>query len=419
MIIHTSDFHIGAFSGKPLHEASLHAFEEIAEYAVNNGINHVVVSGDLFEYPRIENYRLMLRFVKTLKTLRDAGVYVVATPGSHDHSPVGSSWLNLLNEAGLIHVPRYEELDKLVLYPLRIGDYVFYGLPGFKNNLELAYLRGSRVMFKGIEELGEPIILIAHTSVEFAGYRPEDFASRYGKVAVGEEAVLKSIPGRISYVALGHIHFPIPLFDEAEASIAYSGAPIGRDVSDLRETLLLKEKYGRSRRFLLIDLSGKRAKLRSVWRDFGVSVEEYSTTFTDIATVVNEVKAKLRDMSGDYRVLLLRVDGIGASETAKLLNEVRSLEKRFNTAVYVWSKTVDEASGIALDLGIVGDIEELEERAIREAAKRLGLHVEPEKLMRLISLLGRRRPEGSRREDFYTTLFNELKPLLEEIVGGK
>ena len=420
LIVHTADLHIGAFSGRPLRFANVDAFEEIADFVIENGIKYFVVAGDFFERPRIESYELLRRIYRILRVLRDNGVFTVSVPGSHDASIRRADLLTLLGEAGLVHIPYYEEMNgKLVLYTLEHGDFVFYGLPGLKNNMEIDYLRGHKVVFRDIDKYsGKKIILVAHTSVKFAGYDPSVYSYRYGKSVIADEEVLQAIPDKIDYVALGHIHFPTPLFDEAELNIAYPGSPIGRDASDLYETLLLRKEHGKDRRFLVLDLSGDKPVAKSIWRSFNVVVEHYKDYYKGYESLISEVRKIIRDMGEGYRVLILDIEGLKPEDKNKVLQTLREYEVSYKTLIHLRSSTRNIVSeALSIDLSDVTDIEEIEKTAVAEAIKKLGLKIEPEKILELISILGERKPEDARKDEFYEALFKRIKPLLEEILG--
>jgi len=420
LVTHTSDLHIGAFSNRPLRFADIEAFEEIANFVIENDIKYLIIAGDFFERPRIDNYELLRRVYRILRVLRDSDVFTVAVPGSHDASIRRADALTLLGEAGLVHIPYYEEMsDRLVLYPIECGDLVFYGLPGLKNNLEINYLHGHKVVFKDIDKYSDKkIILVAHTSVKFAGYDPSVYSYRYGKSVIADREVLQAIPDKIHYVALGHIHFPTPLFDEAELNIAYPGSPIGRDANDLYETLLLRRDYGKDRRFLVVDLSSERPVAKSMWRSFNIIVEYYKDYYKGYDNLVNEVKRIIRDMGEGYRVLILDIEGLKPDDKNKVLQTLREYEVSYKTLIHLRTSSrtlVSEA--LSIDLSDVADIEEIEKTAIAEAIKKLGLKIEPEKIQELISILGERKPEDVRKDDFYEALFKRIKPLLEEILS--
>lgn len=420
LIVHTADLHIGAFSGRPLRLANVDAFEEIADFVIENGVKYFVVAGDFFERPRIESYELLRRIYRVLRVLRDNGVFTVSVPGSHDASVRRADLLTLLGEAGLVHIPYYEEVKgKLVLYPLEHGDFVFYGLPGLKNNLEIDYLRGHGIVFKDIDRYSDKkIILVAHTSVKFAGYDPSVYSYRYGKSVIADEEILQAIPKKVDYVALGHIHFPTPLFDEAELNIAYPGSPIGRDASDLYETLLLRKEHGKDRRFLVLDLSGDKPVARSIWRSFNVVVEYYKDYYKGYESLINEVKKIIKDMGEGYRVLILDIEGLKPEDKNKVLQTLREYEVSYKTLIHLRTSSRNIVSEVlSIDLSDVTDIEEIEKTAVAEAIKKLGLKIEPEKILELISILGERKPEDARKDEFYEALFIRIKPLLEEILG--
>ncbi len=419
LIVHTADLHIGAFSGRPLRFANVDAFEEIANFVIENDIKYLIVAGDFFERPRIESYELLRRIYRILRVLRDNGVFTVSVPGSHDASIRRADLLSLLGEAGLVHIPYYEENNgRLVLYPLEQGDFVFYGLPGLKNNMEIEYLRGHKVIFKDIDKYnGKKIILVAHTSVKFAGYDPSVYSYRYGKSVIADEEVLQAIPDKVDYVALGHIHFPTPLFDEAELNIAYPGSPIGRDASDLYETLLLRKEHKKDRRFLVLDLSGDKPVANSIWSSFNVVVEHYKDYYKGYESLVTEIRRIIREMSDGYRVLILDIEGLKPEDKNKLLQTLREYEASYKILIHLRTSVINIiGEALSIDLSDVMDIEEIEKTAVAEAIKKLGLRIEPEKILELISILGEKRPEDARKDEFYEALFIRIKPLLEEIL---
>ncbi|ADI31862.1 DNA repair exonuclease [Staphylothermus hellenicus] len=418
LFIHTADLHIGAFSNRPLRNANVEAFEKIADYAINNEIPYLVIAGDFFERPRIENFDVLRRVYRVLRRLKEKNIYVVSVPGSHDSSPRGADILTLLNEAGLIHVPMYKISGELVLYPYRLGDIVFYAVPGLKNNMETMYLRDRKVVFKQPEGRLENIVVLAHTSVKFAGYDPSVYSYRYGKAIIEDQNILSALPRNTKYVALGHIHFPIPLFDEATTNIAYPGAPVGRDTSDLEETYFLRKKYGRDRRFLLIDISGEETTVKSIWEPFNVNVEYIKDYYKGLKDTVQEVKRTIKDLQPDkYNVLILDIEGIPLDDKNKLIHNIREIEQQKKILIHLKMRGFKEKGEVEIGFEDIGDIEEIEKKAVEEFVKKLGINVSPQKILELINILGRQKSPDTNETEFYESLFKELKPIMEEILG--
>lgn len=419
MLVHTADLHIGAFSDIPLSEAPIRAFREIAEYVKEHNIKYLVISGDLFERPKLENYSLLRFFVKELKELRDHGVSVVSVPGSHDVSARGSDFVHVLRDAGLIHLTRYEEInDSLLLEPLDLGEYVFYGVPGLKRGYEAKLLTEGRVRLKNIDEVKKPVVLLAHTAVKFYGYDPSDFESRYGRIFISSDEWLRSLPDRVTYVALGHIHYPLPLTHEFRLRAAYAGAPIGRDRNDLRETYELKSK-GFKRRFLIVDPREEVPVVRSSWSDFGVNVVYERISFTTVDEVLNYIKKLSKDMQGDYKVLLINLTNVEADKLGKLLygadilkNELRS--KNVSLMLNSQLKTVGGSVEVEVRPG-ENYIDAIERSIAEDLARKSGLTITPEKILEIINILSRKKPEGSSEDEFYNEMFKELMKIMEEV----
>ncbi|MET1160094.1 MAG: DNA repair exonuclease [Thermoprotei archaeon] len=416
MIVHTSDLHIGAFTGKPLANATISAFEEIASYVIDKGFKYFVIAGDFFEYPRLENYGVVRGIVRILRELRERGVYVVSVPGSHDSSPKGHDWLSVLRDAGLVHIPGYEDIGRLILYPLELGDIVFYGLPGLKNNYEIEYLKNRKVLFKDIEKHRDKhVVLIAHTSVEFAGYNPSDYSQRYGRAPIASSSVLSAIPDTVEYVALGHIHYPLPPISEGYANIAYPGAPIGRDLSDLMETIEIRKK-GLNRRFLIVE-PGEKTRIKSIWSSFGVEVYHYKLEFSDKASFFETIKKSIREHRGTakYPVLVFTVYSREVTELSRIISELRSIEKKDNVSIYLRHRRIGSEEEFMIPIELGSSIEEIELKAIKNMIEKLGLKLDPDTVKKLLDVLSTPKPvsrETTKRE-FYAKLFREVKSILE------
>ncbi len=421
MLVHTADLHIGAFSEVPLSGAPLGALREIVEYVIENNVRYLVISGDLFERPKLENYSLLRHVVRELKKLRDSNVFVVSVPGSHDISVRGSDLVHILGDAGLVHLTKYEEVDDgLSLEPLELGDYVFYGVPGLKRGFEAKLLSEGKVRFRNINDLKKPVIVLAHTGVKFYGYDPSDLESRYGRVFISSDEWLRSLPDKVTYVALGHIHYPLPLSHEFRLRAAYAGAPVGRDRNDLRETYELRSR-GFKRRFLVVEPDEEPPKVKSLWNDFGVEVLYERISFTDVKEVLNYVKKLSRDMHGDYKVLLIDLTNVEADKLGKLLYEADRLKTELrssNTSLMINTELKTRGGSVEIEVKPgEGYIDAIERSVAEDLAKKLGFRVTPEKVLELISILGRKKPESSSEEEFYEEMFKELMKVMEEILS--
>jgi len=188
---------------------------------------------------------IVIKTVGVLKKLVDSGVRVIVVPGNNDLSRTRTSVLDLLARAGLIHLLDFkEEMGWLILEPLVFQDdrLVFYGVPGFRgsSNREVEYLKHGTTRFRGLRDYSNyELIILAHINTKFAGYDPSRYSKRYSQLYMEYEDFLHKLPENTRYIALGHVHLPIPMDDAFKGKIAYPSAPIGLNTADLKETFEL------------------------------------------------------------------------------------------------------------------------------------------------------------------------------------
>ncbi|MEM4594394.1 MAG: DNA repair exonuclease, partial [Zestosphaera sp.] len=263
-----------------------------------------------------------------------------------------------------------------------------------------------------------PVIVLAHTSVKFYGYDPSDFESRYGKIFISGDEWLRRLPDKVVYVALGHIHYPLPLSHEFRLRAAYAGAPVGRDRNDLRETHELKSR-GLKRRFLVVEPSEEIPKVKSLWSDFGVEVVYERISFTDVSEVLNHIKKLSRDMQGDFKALLVDLTNVESGKLGRLLYEADILRndlKSMNVSLMLNTELKTRGGPVEIDVRPGEDYIEAIERSVAEdLARKSGFTVTSEKILEIINILGRKKPEGTSEDEFYEELFKELMKVMEEV----
>ncbi len=416
--IHTADIHVGAFPHSVLKRICVDALKRIAEIALTENVKMLVIAGDLFESSR-PGYELTVETVRILKELRSNGVEVIVTPGSHDVTHRGYGTLTLLNEVGLVIIPPFEEKElTLTLKPVEVNGIRFYGLPGFKGGKELDYLEKGRVVFRDFKE-NEENVLIAHTSLDIQGYSLSDISKKYVAIKLSKDAYNMLL--NFKYVALGHIHFPVPVENEFQATLAYPGAPVGRDANDIIETFKLRRSFKSDRRILMVDLSYNPPRVKAVLDDFGLSVD--TLVIDNASTAVKDALSKLKDMHGKYKCLIVYTGRIDFDQYERVRRHLSELAKRYNAWIHVVHSTIEEEDTISLLEGFkvdLSNIEALEREAVKNIVKKLGLRVDEGRLLDLINVLGREYPEEVRKSEFDEEVVEEAMKILSEILfkGG-
>ena len=229
--IHCADLHLGRtqYGLEERFEDFGRAFAGIVDYALQNGVDFVLICGDLFDRRNI-NARTLIQATAQLKRLKNAGIPVIAVEGNHDKALRRDkiSWMRYLAEEGLIKLLKPDfEGGRLALKKwdegfkegavLEIEGVRIYGL-GY-----LGSVAGRRL--RELAEMIEPddafAVLMLHAGI-----------GRMMGIELGsvKKEELEPLRGKIDYVALGHLHGRA----EVDGWIFNPGAPECVDVEESR-----------------------------------------------------------------------------------------------------------------------------------------------------------------------------------------
>lgn len=109
--LHTSDWHVGkTLAGKHRHDEQTAVLAEVVDIALREQVDAVLVAGDLYDStgPTADAQRLLVR---TLLTLADAGIEVIAMAGNHDHPGMFDAYRPLMDHAGIHLLGRPRDAD--------------------------------------------------------------------------------------------------------------------------------------------------------------------------------------------------------------------------------------------------------------------------------------------------------------------
>jgi len=250
-ILHTSDWHIGrTFHGHSTLEALAEVLAALVAQVRENGVDVVVVAGDVFDSatPAAPAYTLL---TDTLVALHATGARVIVTSGNHDSAARLGFQARLLREG--IHVvtdPR--TIGEPITIDDTDGPVHFFGIP----YLEPAIVRqhaafqkpadagAGGVVSAGDDADGRPLRTQAQTLVRAMGLVRAGMAENPGRSVViahcfaagvdataglereirqgGIDMVPVSVFDGADYVALGHIHGRQALTER----VRYAGAPL-------------------------------------------------------------------------------------------------------------------------------------------------------------------------------------------------
>lgn len=227
-LLHTSDWHLGMVlrGGMSYAEDQRYAINEICKIAVNEGVDGILLSGDVFDKSIAsgEALRLYDEVITHICVELNIPIYIIA--GNHDGAERLSALNELLKRSGLNiagsltkepHVVRGDGVDIFML-PWISTDKVRAIYPEQAEeiaSMEDAYrvvLDSYRASF--VE--GHQNILLSHAFIFNAETSVSDRAAEVGRATQVSSAVFDGF----DYVALGHLHAP----QSVNKHIRYSGS---------------------------------------------------------------------------------------------------------------------------------------------------------------------------------------------------
>jgi len=209
--LHISDIHLGNQQyglDERFNDFGL-AFSNAVDFAIEQKVNFVLISGDLFDRTRVDP-KTLIQAVDGLKELKGSGIKTIAIGGNHDKTRYqeGSSWLDFLAEEEYLYLlsPEFEE-DGLHFSPWdgKFGAYIdldgirVYGLPWLGASAEMVLEEYPKLMSIQKKDAIKFTILMGHFGLD--GQLP----GVPGGLSAGLISKLESI---VDYLALGHWHKP-------------------------------------------------------------------------------------------------------------------------------------------------------------------------------------------------------------------
>ncbi len=227
-LLHTADWHVGRqIRGRPRTEEFEAALREVVGIAVEEGVDAVLLAGDVYEHaaPTPEADRLVF---EAFLRLHEAGVRVVAIPGNHDSASRFEAFAGLLASIGVHVVPRVRPPAEggIVAVPSRTGEEVVEVacvpfVPERRFGSVAALFEGSERWYQayaqGMGDLlaalaagftpGRAHVVLAHLFTDGALVTPGG-GERELTIGMAYAVPPSRLPGTVSYLALGHVHLP-------------------------------------------------------------------------------------------------------------------------------------------------------------------------------------------------------------------
>ncbi len=375
-ILHTADWHLGKkLENFSRLEEQVLVLDEICSIADAEGVDAVVIAGDLFDNfnPQVQAVEL---FYKTLKRLSSNGKrLVIAVSGNHDSPERIESPDPLARECGIIltgylsSVVSPFEIDTGLKILRSDEGFIEVLLPGIGYPLRLIltpYANEKRVKkFLGVEDTEQELrkviqdrweqlskkylddkgvnILVSHLFMIKKGEtnldEPED-EKPILHVGGLQTIYTESIPKEVQYVALGHLHSKIEV-SKTPCPVFYSSSILSYSMGDKsidKYVLIVDIKPGEKAEIKPVKLNNGKKLIRKTF-DSVLECVEFLKNNPNILIEITIITEEFLETS-DRKLIMLAHDGIVAiipqiqdteviTNTVSLNKDIKSLFKDY------------------------------------------------------------------------------------------
>lgn len=386
---HLADCHLGGWRQEELQILNFKSFQRIIEICMEEQVDFILISGDLFDsaYPPIE---ILKETFAEFRKINDAGISVYLIAGSHDFSASGKTFLDVLEKAGFCkNTEKFEikEDGKIKLLPSFHKDIAIYGFSGRKSGMEVGALKD--ISFDSIHPF---TIFMIHTTIhDVVGSLPVDYVER------------RDLP-LADYYAMGHIHQILEI-KEKNSVFVYPGPAFPNNFQELADL-----KCGS---FQIVELDGKikTKSIRIPLKEVSYLETEIQNGLTATEKIISEIdKLNLRD-----KIFLLKIRGtLTQGKTGDIhFNEIEEFVRK--KEAYSFLRNISSIKIKEADFEISPmheNVEELEKKIVWEySSKNPGEF--NKYLPQLLETLAVEKKEDEKSAIFEERLYSELKNVLD------
>ena len=260
---HLADTHLGYRQfGLNDRETDLYeVFDKIIDKIIEEDVDFVIHSGDLFETAR-PSPNALLAFQKGLLRLKGAGIQMYSIAGNHD---------SIMRKTAIPPQVLFKKFGLKVISPINTnylhGDVFIAGLPYFPSSQD-KNLKNKLANLSKKAENHLKSILVLHQGID-------KYLPFHSELEIGD------LPDNFDYYALGHVHNYIE-DDFGKGKLVYPGSI----------DILKSDEYGdyvkNGKGFVVVDLDGDKPKVKRV--PINISREFVNKTI-DYNNLSNELKS--------------------------------------------------------------------------------------------------------------------------------
>jgi len=394
---HLADCHIGSWRDEKLNNLSTEAFTKALDLSVEQKVDFILISGDIFNtsLPAIEKLKTA---TKKLRKVKDSNIPVYIIPGSHDFSPSGKTMLDVLEYAGLlINVVKGEVVDNKLKLKFTTDPKTgakITGLLGKKGSLEKKYYEN--LDYTNLEAEKGFKIFMFHTAL--SELKPKELEKM-------ESNPVSFLPKNFDYYAGGHVHIVKHANIDSYKNIVYPGPLFPNSFSEL-------EKLKQGGFYLYNDGD---IKFISIILHPTISIN-IEAKYESAAQVYNKILAKIKTINTKDAIVTIRITG-ELSEGKPGDIDFKSIYNMLESAYFVMKTTSMLKTKEFEEIKIQADsTDAIELKIIEEHLgqfKALPKELQKELTTALLHILDTEKQEGERIMDFEERIRKEVGEVLK------
>ena len=418
---HLADCHLGAWRNEKLNTLGYNAFETAINKILEEKVDFVIISGDLFDVsnPKVDVIDLA---VKELKKLRDHEIPVYGVMGSHDFSPSNKSMLRPLITAGLFNdVSQGEKPEDNLILNFTLDPKTNIKLTGLRARKRSLEIEDYKILDKkNLEEEKGIKIFILHTMLN--ELKPIEFKDM-------GSAPKSLLPSNFHYYAGGHLHKTVPTELRKEKTIIkisektkiiYPGALTPTNFRELE-----KYKYGG---FCIIsgDINHSTQEADFNVKFIPLKIKEiisidFNCDNKTSLQLKDILKEKIDNLNVKEKVVTLRIYGTlssGKPYEIKTDEIIQLLRRKGAYKVLINKVALSSKEYTSIRVSIGKTNEKIENTLIHEHIQKVkikGINKKDleNKTHDLLSILGKKREEGTKVKDYDEELITNFKNIFQ------
>ena len=287
---HLADTHLGyrQFGLYEREKDFYEVFEKITDKIIEEKVDFVIHSGDLFDNSRPSPLAL-LTFQKCLIKFKNANIPVYAIAGNHD---------SVLRKGAIPPQVLFKKFGLKVISPINTNymyeDVFIAGLPYYSSS-QYKNLKNKLSDLSKKAANHEKSILVLHQGID------KYFNLQY-------ELEIGDVPDNFTYYAMGHLHNFIN-DDFGEGKLVYPGS------SEVWKTSELEDYRKNGKGFVIVDLDGKKPSIDRIKIDIPREFIERTLDYDNLASGIEAIKQTIKDFD-KKPILDLTVNNVTSTSNA-------------------------------------------------------------------------------------------------------